>query len=269
VEIVVGGDKSLDAGFLPIEQYPSVMNSISINGGGDALFISTAGSHDLSWGAGTYPYASSDGPNGFSYAFHVLPGFAFNYVSWQVGSTRYYATDSARDYTVPPGEYTAHAEALIFLNVTWEGQGVVTSPDFYFGYNPLPLYPMPFATPYFTELYPIVNANDVSMSATACPGWSFDHWEYKDAQGAWVTHPWQNLTVYMNWWEGTGIRVPEGVTDFEVKAVFEEPSPCGPYGCPEAGCLLGGIVPSAICNEFHRMFPGLDCRNVTISGPVD
>lgn len=72
-------------------------------------------------------------------------------------------------------------------------------------------------------LTPQPAGNAVTMTPSPCVGWTFSHWEYKNANGQWVVHnpPFgNNVTVHMNWWPGTGIRIPEGETTFDVKAVF-------------------------------------------------
>lgn len=88
---------------------------------------------------------------------------------------------------------------------------MVTSSNFFYSWNP-----QPYAlTGGGTGLTPSLFANPVQMTATACPGWRFDHWEYKNAAGQWVTAGTTSTkTVYMNWWTGTGIHVPNGQETF-------------------------------------------------------
>jgi hypothetical protein len=68
------------------------------------------------------------------------------------------------------------------------------------------------------------------MHADACPGWSLDHWEIKNAAGQYVPYSsnagTDYLQIYMNWHTTGFIHVPNGMTMFNVKAVFKENCPC-------------------------------------------
>ncbi len=104
---------------------------------------------------------------------------------------------------------------------------MVASPQFSYWWNPQPYYPVGFTDPPATSVTPLATGNQVVMTPSACPGWSFDHWEYKNAQGQWIStsgNPLQGgaLTVHMNWWTGAGIHVPDSHMVFHVKAVFAE-----------------------------------------------
>ena len=91
---------------------------------------------------------------------------------------------------------------------------------------------------------------------------SFNHWEYKDAAGQWQTTPGNPLnnmalTIYMNWWTGTGIHVPNGKDVFVVKAVFEKSCPCGPDCYPNGSNLTSDEI-----TLVQTCFPNIRLCNV-------
>jgi len=118
---------------------------------------------------------------------------------------------------------TAYWVEEVKLDIEIEGQGVVTSDDFLYAWNPLP-----YAANGGVDLLEKPMDNEVVMKHEACPGWSFDHWEVSDGAGGLEvveTSPGvpltEELTVYMNWHEDpTHLNVPEGMTKYTVKAVF-------------------------------------------------
>jgi len=217
IDVKIEGDVNLAAGFGLLSQYPAMTTlTVNLEGGSGQTFC--AGHQNASFTAGPYPYNSVSAP-GPSFAYRVAPasGYSLTYVSWKVNNTDQYTTSDI-GYGVAANTYTAHLVKKIKLNVETEGQGVVTSPDFYYSWNPQP-YGGSGAT-----LTPSVSANQVQMTADACPGWRFDHWKYKNAAGQWVTAgTTETKIIYMNWWTATGqLHVPNGQETFSAKAVFYE-----------------------------------------------
>ena len=161
------------------------------------------------------------------YTIEPKHGYVLQYVRWQENGQTHYTT-STLPGGGPAGTYTAQMSKWITLNLETEGQGVVTSPE-YVGFKP-GWNPQPYQTD-GTTLSPSIHSGLLIMQPDACPGWVFDHWEYKDASGQWVTANLQstgnNLAVNMNWWTcpDDGIwhlHVPNGDYTFDAKAVFVE-----------------------------------------------
>ena len=241
VTIKVNVDVSLTAQFIPSTEYPTNMKSLSVSTTGGGADVFSAASKSGSYNAGPYLSGSVSGPDKFAFSITSHPGYAFNYFTWVADSQTWYSTSTGFPYR-NEGNYTAHLSNLIKLDIETEGQGVVTSNQFRWGWDPKPYQGMLYAT----SLTPLPNANQVNMTATPCPGWIFDRWEYKNAQGQTEQYFFPSLTVYMNWWSGGGIRVPDGHSTFNVKAVFTKAEVIGfhlDYANQEPGtCLSGDYV---------------------------
>ena len=226
VNVRITGNRSLTASFRPNAGYPSTMNSVTVATNGGSAYVSTAGATSASSTAGSYPYSSAQGPSRFSFSALAQTGYYFSYFTWSQGGQTRYTTNDVFTYYYG-NTYTAELVKAVKLNIEVEGQGVVTSPNFRYSWNPKPYVPKGLTNPPATSITPNTSANQVTMTPSACPGWSFNHWEYKNANGDWIVtsgNPFQNnaLTVYMNWWTGTGIHVPDGEDWLDVKAVFGE-----------------------------------------------
>jgi len=213
-----------------MNQYPNPMKTLTVNTSGGPAEVFSAAAPILSYQAGSYPYSTAQGPDRFSFSVVAPSAYAFNYLTWVEDNQTWYSTNSYMYYCLD-GSYTAHIVNKVRLNIQTIGQGVVTSPNFMYAWNPRPYQSVAKGT----TLTPLVNANQVTMTPEPCPGWGFDHWQYKNAQGQWVSTPGNpfsgSLTIYMNWWTGGGIRVPDGVSVFDVRAVFWQACGCdGPDG---------------------------------------
>ncbi len=167
-----------------------------------------------------------------------LPPYFLNYFYWEDDITqepKFYAPwhtkrpESKRLFgwcchvtdcpvVTPPKTYYARMVEEVYLNTEVEGQGVITSPDFTYSWNPQLCY----VSEDQTELSPAVHSNEVVMAALPCPGWAFSHWEiFQDGQ--WYGDFADNtLTIFMNHWgENNILHIPEGRRVKYVKAVFE------------------------------------------------
>lgn len=222
VDVKIKGSAYYRAKFLPIGQYPGSMNMLSVLADGGTADIFCAGVPTISWNAGNYLSDEAIAPGLLS--FNVSPeiDYVVTHISWEVGgSTKYVVGSGLSDTT--GADYTAHIVKEVKLNIETEGQGVVSSPDFKYSWNPQP-YQATGANPPATALTPLTTANEVTLSGSPCPGWILDHWEYKDAAGGWVeaqsVPSGSPLKLYMNWWNGAGIHVPNGKGVMDVKAVF-------------------------------------------------
>jgi hypothetical protein len=228
VNVRLTSPRQLTASFRPNSEYPSTMNTVTVTTNGGSAYVSTAGATTASFTGGSYPYSSAQGPSRFS--FSVLPqtGYYFSYFTWSQGGQTRYTTNNGFTYYYA-NTYAAELVTDVKLNLEVEGQGVVTSPNFKYSWNPRPYVPQGLTNPPATAITPSTSANQITMTPSACPGWTFSHWEYKNANGDWIVtsgNPFQNnaLTAYMNWWTGTGIHVPDGEDWLDVKAVFTKPS---------------------------------------------
>ena len=219
VNVKMLNTKKLSADFRPNAGYPGTMNTLTLNMSGGEADVFSAGALSASFNSGLYPYTSATGPSRFSFLFLPRKGYAWKYLTWMADGQARYTTSTGITF-YPGATFTGQLVEKIRLNIETEGQGVISSPQFQYWWNPQPYYSVALTNPPATSITPNVNANAVTMTPSACPGWSFDHWEYKNAQGEWISTPGTNLTIYMNWWAGTGIRVPNGETLFNVKAVF-------------------------------------------------
>lgn len=214
VTVKMLGSTRLVASFRPNSGYPPSMNYVSVNASGGAdVFCS--GATTASFSSGTYPATTAYGPDKFSFYVQPQKGYAFNYMTWVADNQRWYSTGNVFGY-YSSGSYSAYLSKTIKLDIKTEGQGVVTSPDFLSEWNPKPYSPLGEGN----SLTPQPNWNQVTMKADPCLGWVLDYWEYKNAQGETVTATGNYLNVYMNWWPGNGVRVPDGASTFNVKAVF-------------------------------------------------
>ena len=238
LDVVIGGTHRLAAGFGLTSQYPS-MNNLTVNTDGGSAQVYCAGAATASWTSGPYPYNTAIAPGLFS--FRVVPdsGYHVDWLSWTTGGVTTYSTTTILS-NCAGNTYTAHVLEKIKLNVETQGQGVVTSPGFTYSWNP-----EPYVYGTGSTLTQNVNANAVTVTPSPCNYWSFDHWEYKNAAGQWViqTNPIpgynQPLTVYMNWWTGSGIHVPDGQKTFSAKAVFVEHGVDISVYSTQEGCFAG------------------------------
>jgi len=226
VNVKMQGTNRVRATFRPNAGYPPSMNTLTLDTTGGDCDVFCSGAPTSSFQPGPYPYLSATGPYRFSFLFSPRKGYAWKYLTWEYGGQTRYTTSTGVVY-YPSGEFTGHLVDKIRLNIEVEGQGVVASPQFSYWWNPQPYYPVALTDPPATSVTPLATGNQVVMTPSACPGWSFDHWEYKNAQGQWISTPGNPLqggalTVYMNWWTGAGIHVPDGHMVFHVKAVFVE-----------------------------------------------
>ncbi len=202
----------------------------------------------------------------FGYMIEPKHGYVVQYVHWQENGQTHYTTSTGANGR-PAGTYTAQMSKWITLNLETEGEGVVTSPE-YVGFKP-GWNPQPYQTD-GTSLSPSIHSGLLIMRPDACPGWEFDHWEYKDASGQWVTANLQttdnNLAVHMNWWTcpDDGIwhlHVPNGDYTFDAKAVFVKDCPCGPE-CYPADCNLN----TSEMAMLQTCFPNMRLCNVYKTG---
>lgn len=247
VTIKVNFDVSLTAQFIPSTEYPTNMKSLSVSTTGGGADVFSAASKSGSYNAGPYLSGSVSGPDKFAFSITSHPGYAFNYFTWVADSQTWYSTSTGFPYR-NEGNYTAHLSNLIKLDIETEGQGVVTSNQFRWGWNPKPYQGMSYGT----SLTPLPNANQVNMTATPCPGWIFDRWEYKNAQGQTEQYFSSSLPIYMNWWTGAGIHVPDGHSTFNVKAVFTKAEVIGFHFQNGSGagwpCATTGYSGTLSCN---------------------
>jgi len=219
VDVKIESSINLSAGFGLTSQYPT-MNTLTVNTEGGSGQIYSAGCPTASFTSGPYPYNTAIAPGLFVFRATPAPGYDNSYLTWMAGGAQRYTTNPGMD-SIAGGTYTARFTKKIKLNVETQGKGVVTSPSFKYQWNAEPYILQGLTNPPATSLTPLVNGNSVQMTATPCTGWRLDHWEYKNAAGDWVNAGTTTYkTIYMNWWTGTGIHVPNGTETFSVRAIF-------------------------------------------------
>ncbi|HDP35887.1 MAG TPA: hypothetical protein ENN29_12355, partial [Candidatus Hydrogenedentes bacterium] len=160
--------------------------------------------------------------------------------------------------------FEAHLTKTVSLDVQVAGQGVVASDNFRSYWNPKRYTTGPYDGGALPEKLP--ESNRVKMTATACPGWTFSHWEIKDSGGQWqIATRWNSwtqqdevitgpLTVYMNWWgEGSLFHIPAGEETHYVKAVFDTDKKALCVNGSDAGisALLNPVSPSALSDNGY------------------
>jgi hypothetical protein len=152
------------------------------------------------------------------------PGFDLKYWAYVRNGQTFYKTGSLISHSTiqEARSYTAHLVRTAELEIETEGQGVVTSDNFFAKWNPEP------CIENSNVFDPHLAGNSVTMTAEPCDGWSHDHWEYKDAGGIWQTAAslTDHLSVFMSH-PGTcsfsnHIHIPAGENKLSVKAVFED-----------------------------------------------
>jgi len=225
--------RTLGPSFTEIPQNPPDMHtfSISLQGGVGEVFTAESPSGHT---AGSYAHASAEGVNNeFAYSIQTDTFHSLVALLWYADGAYRYTTNGAATnmrgtHGGNPLSYTAELTPTARLVILTEGEGVVTGNNIKKGYHPRQLHPQGYAGfpgADAANAAELTNSNLVTLTPSACEGWKFSHWEYNTGAGLDSTTN-TNLSFYMNWWQGSGIRLQSDNQVMKVTAVFEEICTC-------------------------------------------